>query len=101
MALTAILTFDLIIAAVAVLATIISWAAMVNIKGDLRKVGIMFSSSITLLALRKVFDIIGEVYFNNAPVWSVLEDVSYLIGILLFLYGASISLKYFKKLRFS
>ena len=91
---------DIFILFVAVSATVLSWITMTKIKSELKSVGFWFSLAITLIMLRKVFDFIGEVYFANAPIWSVYEDIAYLFGILCFLYGSNSALRYFKRLRF-
>ncbi|MBS3148132.1 hypothetical protein J4219_04570 [Candidatus Woesearchaeota archaeon] len=70
-------------------------------KGDLRKGWAFIAWAVLFLVLRKLFDVLGEwVFVFYDENLNLLEDVSFLIGMVLLWCGSYFMLKFFKSISF-
>jgi hypothetical protein len=94
---------DFIVLATAFSVAFISWSTVRYIyeKNELRKGALWFAIAMTFLLLRKIFDFMGEyIFISHNDLMNIGEDISFLIAIIAFWWGARKLFCFFKRINF-
>ena len=92
---------DILTLGVSVIAVLYFWMVLSKIsKGAIWTAHFWAAIGVSMISLRKIFDFVGEYYFDNAMVWNRLEDLSFLLGLFALMYSAKLTFDFFQSLSY-